>query len=134
MTTPRVSGTLETLSRGVRAVPSLRQGIGFTLFLAMFGASGRVVVPVVIQQAIDHGLNRSVRGTTQMVDVALVVKMCLGAAIYLMVASIAQRTAVSRLGQRSESALFDLRVKLFQHIHQLSLEDHNDEQRVTSDV
>ena len=58
MTTPRVTGTLETLSRGVRAVPSLRQGIGFTLFLAMIGASGRVVVPVVIQQAIDHGLNR----------------------------------------------------------------------------
>jgi putative ABC transport system ATP-binding protein len=140
MTTPRVSGTLETLSRGVHAVPSLRQGIGFTLFLAMIGASGRVVVPVVIQQAIDHGLNRSVRGRAQSVDVALVVKMCLGAAIYLLVASIAQRTAVSRLGQRSESALFDLRVKLFQHIHQLSLEDHNDEQRgslvsrVTSDV
>lgn len=140
MTTPRVAGTLETLSRGVHAVPSLRQGIGFTLLLAMIGASGRVVVPVVIQQAIDHGLQRSIRGSAQTVDVALVVKMCLGAAIYLVIASIAQRTAVSRLGQRSESALFDLRVKLFQHIHQLSLEDHNDEQRgslvarVTSDV
>lgn len=140
MTTPGVAGTLQTLSRGVHAVPSLRQGIGFTLLLAMIGASGRVVVPIVIQQAIDHGLQRSIRGSTQTVDVALVVKMCLGALIYLVIASVAQRTAVSRLGQRSESALFDLRVKLFQHIHQLSLEDHNDEQRgslvarVTSDV
>jgi putative ABC transport system ATP-binding protein len=140
MTTSQVGGTLETLSRGVRTVPSLRQGIGFTLVLAMIGASGRVVVPVVIQQAIDHGLNRTSEGTSQTVDIDLVIKLCVGAAIYLVLASIAQRTAVSRLGQRSESALYDLRVNLFQHIHQLSVEDHNDEQRgslvsrVTSDV
>jgi putative ABC transport system ATP-binding protein len=140
MTDPQVAGAIETLNQGVRAVPSLRQGFGFTLVLAMIGASGRVVVPVVIQQAIDHGLHRSVDGTAQSVDVSLVVKLCLGAAIYLLIASVAQRTAVSRLGRRSESALYDLRVQLFQHIHQLSLEDHNDEQRgslvsrVTSDV
>jgi len=140
MTNPQVAGAIETLNQGVRAVPSLRQGIGFTLMLAMLGASGRVVVPVVIQQAIDHGLHRSIKGSAQSVDISLVIKLCFGAAIYLIIASVAQRTAVSRLGQRSESALYDLRVQLFQHIHQLSLEDHNDEQRgslvsrVTSDV
>lgn len=134
------NGALSTLNRGIRTVPSLRRGIGLTLFLALVGSSGRVVVPVAIQQAIDHGLHRTTVGDQQQVDVALVIKLCIGAAIYLVIAGIAQRTAVSRLGQRSESALFDLRVQLFQHIHLLSLEDHNDEQRgslvsrVTSDV
>ena len=139
------NGAIATLNRGVRAVPSLRQGIGLTVFLALVGASGRVVVPVVIQQAIDHGLHRSSKSSSttaisQTVDVRLVIQLCVGAAIYLLVAALAQRTAVSRLGQRSEAALFELRVQLFQHIHLLSLEDHNDEQRgslvsrVTSDV
>jgi len=134
------NGAIATLNRGVRAVPSLRQGIGFTVFLALIGASGRVVVPVVIQQAIDHGLHRTSESELQTVNVSLVIKLCVAAAIYLLVAAVAQRTAVSRLGQRSEAALFELRVQLFQHIHLLSLEDHNDEQRgslvsrVTSDV
>ena len=133
-------GALSTLNRGVRAVPSFRQGIGWTIFLALIGSSGRVVVPVAIQQAIDHGLHRTTVGNQPQVNVGLVINLCIGAAIYLVIAGIAQRTAVSRLGQRSESALFDLRVQLFQHIHLMSLEDHNDEQRgslvsrVTSDV
>ena len=133
-------GALTTLNKGVRAVPSLSQGIGLTIFLALIGSSGRVVVPVAIQIAIDHGLQRATSGNSQDVDVALVIKLCIGAAIYLVIAGVAQRTAVSRLGQRSESALYELRVQLFQHIHLLSLEDHNDEQRgslvsrVTSDV
>ena len=133
-------GALTTLNKGVRTVPSLSQGIGLTIFLALIGSSGRVVVPVVIQIAIDHGLQRATSSNPQDVDVALVIKLCIGAATYLVIAGVAQRTAVSRLGQRSESALYELRVQLFQHIHLLSLEDHNDEQRgslvsrVTSDV
>lgn len=133
-------GALTTLNKGVRAVPSLSQGIGLTIFLALVGSSGRVVVPVVIQIAIDHGLQSASTNNLQDVDVTLVIKLCIGAAIYLVIAAIAQRTAVSRLGQSSESALYELRVQLFQHIHLLSLEDHNDEQRgslvsrVTSDV
>ena len=123
------NGAIATLNQGVRAVPSLRQGIGSTIFLALIGASGRVVVPVVIQQAIDHGLHPSSDSSTQSVDIGLIIQLCVGAAIYLLVAAVAQRTAVSRLGQRSEAALFELRVQLFQHIHLLSLEDHNDEQR-----
>jgi ABC-type multidrug transport system fused ATPase/permease subunit len=48
--------------------------------------------------------------------------------------------AVVRLGQRSERALYDLRARLIQHIHRLSLADHNEERRgalvarVTSDI
>jgi putative ABC transport system ATP-binding protein len=45
-----------------------------------------------------------------------------------------------RLGVRSERALYDLRARLIQHIHRLSLADHNEERRgalvarVTSDI
>ena len=52
----------------------------------------------------------------------------------------AQRTAVARLGRRSEEALYGLRVRLFEHIHRLSIADHGEERkgalvaRVTSDV
>ena len=52
----------------------------------------------------------------------------------------AQRTAVARLGHRSEEALYGLRVRLFEHIHRLSIADHSEERkgalvaRVTSDV
>ena len=60
--------------------------------------------------------------------------------MWLTLASLSQRHAVVRLGVRSEVALFMLRVNLFEHIHRLSLEDHDDEKngslvaRVTSDV
>jgi ATP-binding cassette, subfamily B, bacterial len=58
----------------------------------------------------------------------------------IVVATIAQRTAVARLGRRSEEALYGLRVRLFEHIHRLSIADHGEERkgalvaRVTSDV
>ena len=54
--------------------------------------------------------------------------------------SLAQRTAVVRLGRRSEQALYLLRARLIAHIHRLSLADHNEERRgalvarVTSDI
>ena len=46
-----------------------------------------------------------------------------------MLAVWANRTAVYRLGRRSEDALFDLRVRLFEHIHRLSLADHSEERK-----
>jgi putative ABC transport system ATP-binding protein len=50
------------------------------------------------------------------------------------------REATRRLGTRAESGLFALRSQLFDHIHRLSLEEHNNEKRgalvsrVTSDI
>ena len=58
----------------------------------------------------------------------------------ILIATVAQRTAVARLGMRSEEALYTLRVRLFEHIHRLSLADHSEERkgalvaRTTSDV
>lgn len=131
---------LSTIGAGVRAAPALRAGIGLTVALALVGASGRVVVPILLQQAIDTGISRRVASEATRVDVDRVTLLCAIGALWLIVAATAQRTAVARLGRRSERALFDLRVRIFEHIHRLSLEDHNDEKRgalvarVTSDV
>ena len=74
------------------------------------------------------------------VDVGAVTVLGLIGLGVIIIATIAQRTAVARLGMRSEEALYGLRVRLFEHIHRLSLADHNEERkgalvaRVTSDV
>ena len=47
----------------------------------------------------------------------------------IIIATVAQRTAVARLGRRSEEALYGLRVRLFEHIHRLSLADHSEERQ-----
>ena len=48
---------VRTIGRGLETAPILRQGLGVTWMLAAVGAAGRVVVPLLIQQAIDNGLS-----------------------------------------------------------------------------
>ena len=103
--------------------------------LAIVGAVGRVVVPILLQQAIDKGIIGA-----EEVRVGFVAELGLIAAGALIVSGIAQRHAVVRLGTRSEEALYHLRGRLIGHIHRLSLADHNEERRgalvarVTSDI
>ena len=133
-------GALAAVGLGVRAAPTLREGFGKTMFFAAIGASGRIVVPVIIQQAIDRGIQHSDSAGVVSVDTSYILWLALFGAVWLTLASLSQRHAVVRLGVRSEVALFMLRVNLFEHIHRLSLEDHDDEKngslvaRVTSDV
>jgi len=127
-------GAARILSRGVGEAPILRQGFGVTLLLAMIGAAGRVVIPITVQQAIDHGF------TSEGVNMQFIVRLCAIAATMIIIGAIAQRAAVRRLGRRSEGALYELRVRVIAHIHRISLADHNEERRgalvarVTSDV
>ncbi|MGA1052290.1 MAG: ABC transporter ATP-binding protein, partial [Ilumatobacteraceae bacterium] len=51
----RFSAT-STIGRGLDEAPILRQGLGVTWLIAAAGAGGRVVVPIVVQQAIDRGI------------------------------------------------------------------------------
>jgi ATP-binding cassette, subfamily B, bacterial len=118
----------------VQEAPALRTGFGVTLAFAMVGAAGRVVIPILVQQAIDRGF---IPGDVQ-VDV--IIRLALIGFGVIVIATWCQRTAVARLGTRSEEALYTLRVRLFEHIHRLSIADHNEERkgalvaRVTSDV
>jgi ATP-binding cassette, subfamily B, bacterial len=125
---------VRTIGRGLQTAPILRQGLGLTWLLAAIGAAGRVVVPLLIKEAIDSGLAGG------QVRVGYIVRLAVIGAVAVVVAGISYRTAAMRLGERSERALHDLRVRLIGHIHQLSLADHNDERRgalvarVTSDI
>lgn len=47
---------LETIRRGVAYSPELREGIAGTLVLAVLASVGQVVVPIAVQQTLDHGL------------------------------------------------------------------------------
>ncbi|MDG1786456.1 MAG: ABC transporter transmembrane domain-containing protein, partial [Ilumatobacter sp.] len=126
---------ITTIRRGLEAAPVLRDGLGLTFALAAVGSAGRIVVPILIQQAIDKGI----AGRDE-VRVGLVVQLALIAVVAVCVAALALRTAQVRLGERSEQALYDLRSKLINHINHLSLADHNEERRgglvarVTSDI
>ncbi len=134
LTPPNHDSAVRTIGRGLETAPILRQGLGVTWLLAAVGAAGRVAVPILIQQSIDRGV---VDGEVRM-DV--IVQMAVIAAIAVVISGWGFRQAALRLGERSERALHDLRVRLIGHIHQLSLADHNDERRgglvarVTSDI
>ena len=101
-------GAVETIGRGVRAAPALRTGFGLTLFLALVGAGGRVVIPITVQQAIDRGFRE---GEVRLGVVTVLAAIAIGV---IVIATVAQRTAVYRLGTRSEEALYGLRVRLFE--------------------
>ena len=108
-------GALDTLKRGWRASPELRHGAVITLLLAFLGAGGRIIVPILIQQAIDKGF------TDGEVQMDVIVRLAVIAAVGILIATVANRTAVARLATRSEEALYGLRGRAFAHIHQLSI-------------
>ena len=130
--TPR--GSFAVITRGLSLSPALRRGLGLTIVLALCGTGTRVAVPVLVQQVIDRGF------TDEGVDLALVFTMCAVCALVVGASAFSLRSAIRRLGIRSEEALYGLRVKLFEHIHGLSIAYHNEEKkgalvaRVTSDI
>jgi ATP-binding cassette subfamily B protein len=124
----------DTIGRGLQEAPVLRQGLPLTWFLAALGAGGRVIVPIVVQQAIDRGIDDTG------VDMGFIVWCAVIGVVAQLIAAVCQRTAIVRLGVRSEQALNDLRTRLISHIHRISLADHNEERRgslvarTTSDI
>ena len=126
--------TLSVLKRGWAASPELRKGAGITVLLALLGAAGQSVLPVLIQQILDRGL---VDG--RMRTGALFTLGALGLVLVLTTTGAGWLTR-RRLVQAGETALCTLRTRAFRHIHRLSLATQTDERRgalvarVTSDV
>ena len=124
------------IGRGLDEAPVLKQGLAVTWLIAALGAGGRVIVPIVVQQAIDRGIFDEEQG----VDLRFVTWCAAIGVVAQLAAAWCQRTAIVRLGTRSEHALNDLRARLVAHIHRISLADHNEERRgslvarVTSDI
>ncbi len=128
-----MDGALAVLRRGVRESPELRRGIGFTVALALIVAGGRLVIPIVVQQVLDHGLRTGFDG-------GFVVAACAGAAVLLVVVATVNRFTYLRLVTAAENMLYGLRTRAFAHVHRLSVAAHNESKRgilvthVTSDI
>ena len=122
------------LRRSWQSVPEFRNGWKGTLGLALLGALGRLVVPLLIRQAIDRGL---VAGNVRVGYVAALCGVGFGG---LLLTAGANRTAVVRLGTTSENGLAVLRERIVARILDLSLHQHSNQRRgvlvarATSDV
>ncbi len=127
--------TLDVLRRGVATSPELLRGIGVTSAIGVAFAGGSLVIPIVIQQAIDRGGISSGE-----VRVDTIVRLAVAGVVLVVLSELLGIVLKRRLVDRAEVALRGLRVKVFDHVHQLSLEDHNQQStgvllsRVTSDV
>jgi ABC-type multidrug transport system fused ATPase/permease subunit len=127
--------TWRTFVRGLQLTPELRTGLAGTLLLALVATAGRVVVPIAVQQTIDHGL-RGADGP----DPGLIATFVSIAAAILVATAFSAFVMNVRLFRTSETALANLRTKAFRHVHDLSMLHQQSERRgslvsrVTSDV
>lgn len=128
-------GALATLRRGLALSPELRRGLAGTLGLALVATVGRLVVPITVQQTVDHGL-----GAGDEPDLGFVRLMAAGALLVVAITAVAAYRMNVRLFRTSETALAGLRVRAFRHVHDLSVLTQSSERRgslvsrVTSDV
>jgi ATP-binding cassette, subfamily B, bacterial len=131
----RSARPVAVLRRGLRATPELRAGLGFTIALAMAQAGGKLAVPVLVQQVLDRG----VLGPEGFRP-GFVYPACALTAVLVVVLYAASRATYLRLVSASEASLLGLRVRAFEHIHRLSIAEHEDHRRgalvarVTSDI
>jgi ATP-binding cassette subfamily B protein len=121
------------LRRGLHESPELRKGLGLTVVISLGVTAAILITPVLVQQIFDHGFEGGFRSGY--------VYTLSGAALLLVVLTyVASRLASRRLVNASEQALMALRVRTFEHIHQLSIAEQTEEKRgvfvarVTADV
>ncbi|MGI8517185.1 MAG: ABC transporter ATP-binding protein [Acidimicrobiia bacterium] len=127
--------TSRALRRALVEAPTLRRGLFATLGLSVVGTIGQLVVPVVVQQITDRELLSEAGPRIPVVlwqgGVAVAV---------LILTATFTRAAVFRLTRLTAGGLRELRVKLFSHLHQLSILHVQAERRgalvsrVTSDI
>ena len=126
---------LQVLRRGISMSPGLRRGMPVIAAVGLFAAVGRLIVPVMVQLVLDHG----VIGPDGYRP-GVVWTLSLAALATVLVVAAASRFALIRLVQMAESVLLALRVRAFEHIHRLSLSTHTESRRgvlvarVTSDI
>lgn len=129
------NSTMHTLRRGLALSPALRTGLAGTLALALVATTGRVAVPVAVQQGIDRGIRAP--GGPDVGVIGVIVAITCGVLAVTVVCAYLMNVRLYRV---SETALAELRVRAFRHIHDLSMLHQQAERRgsltarVTSDV
>ncbi|MDH3500381.1 MAG: ABC transporter ATP-binding protein/permease, partial [Acidimicrobiia bacterium] len=134
MTASSVGGAWATVRRGIALSPELRHDVPLAVVAALVATAGRVITPIVIQQILDRGL---LGGD---VNLRFVFAMLVLAGAVTLLTAAATGVMHLRATTMSESALSALRIRTFQHIHDLSMLHQASEQRgalvsrVTSDI
>lgn len=132
---PELSSAMAVLRRALRETPELRKGIGYTLAFALVSGFGQLLVPILIQQILDKGFT----GPTGFRP-GFVFPACAGGGVAVVGVYLASRASFARMVQASENSLFNLRVRVFNHIHKLSLAEQTARRkgayvaRVTADM
>ena len=132
---PSLDGAWKVLRRGLAESPELRSGMLYTIALAVVSTIGSLALPVLIQQVLDRGL-----GGNQEPRLGFVLWACALTAVVTGAIYFAGRAAFARLATSSERALRSLRVRVFAHIHSLSIAEQTEQKRgvyvarVTADV
>ena len=127
--------TASALSRAFREAPALRRGLWVTVLLSILGTTGQLVVPMLVQQIIDNDLLGDGGPNLE----AVVVKGGI-ALLVLGLAALVTRFGLVRLVSATAGGLQELRVKLFEHLHRLSILHVQTERRgalvsrVTNDI
>jgi len=128
-------GAIGVLRRGLAVSPELKAGIVFTALMALATAVGKLAVPILIQQTLDRGVLDEGGFNGRFVFGACALTFVIVVAVY-----VASRATYRRLVRATENTLYGLRVRVFTHIHALSIADHEATRRgvlvsrVTSDV
>jgi ABC-type multidrug transport system fused ATPase/permease subunit len=134
-TTADSGGALAVLRRGLAASPELRVGLKATIVFAIVAAVGKLAIPILIQIILDRG----VLGPSGF-RAEFVLLTCLGAVAITLGVLVVSRIAYFRLVRAAEQALRNLRIRVFEHIHRLSMAEHTTTRRgvfvsrVTSDI
>ncbi|MDG1367514.1 MAG: ABC transporter ATP-binding protein [Acidimicrobiales bacterium] len=131
---PEIGG-LTVFKRGLKVSPDLRNGLLVTVLLALTAAAGRLIIPILVQLVLDRGLlgDDGYRP-------GFLWAVALGALGVVALVTWATRVTLIRLVDMTETVLMNLRVRVFGHIHRLSLADHTESRRgvlvarVTSDI
>ena len=129
-------GAWQTMVRALRLSPELRVGLLGTILLALVATAGRAIVPIVIQQILDRGIDAE----TDVVDLSFVLWAIGLAAVAVAITAAFSGVMNVRLATVVEEALSNLRVRAFRHIHDLSMLHQASEQRgamvsrVTTDI
>ena len=130
----RLTG-MAILRRGLALSPALADGIVLTIVLAALSTVGGAVAPIVIQVAIDTGLDKGEAGGQSRIWLFVA-----AACVVIVLTGICGYAMKVRLFRASENGLMQLRVNAFRHVHDLSMLTQNSERRgtlvsrVTSDV
>ena len=130
---PRDIAALDTLRRGIARTPVLRAGLIWSALFGLAEAAGRLVIPILVQQTIDHGFSDGLDRSYVNRAVAIAIGV-------ILVVGVSGLIAKFRMIRAAEQSLYDLRVQAFRRAHELSLTDLNDQRRgelvsrVTSDV